>query len=42
MRALVAVAVVERFEQISRCMNCPPGQESGRCGEETISGGSSA
>ena len=41
-RAVVAVAVVERFEQISRCMNCPPGQESGRCREETISGGSSA
>ena len=37
----MAVAVVERFEQ-KPFYGLSAGQESGRCREETISGGSSA
>ena len=35
----MAIAVVDRFKQCMYCMYCPPEQNSGRCGEGTVSGG---
>ena len=38
----MAVAIVERWplRNKSECMDCPPGQKNGRCGEVAVSIGS--